>query len=366
MTERPLRVAVWSTGGIGAIAIRTIDRRPALELVGVWVHSPEKVGRDAGELAGGPPIGVIASNDVDALLALSPDCIVYAASAPDREAAAVPDYVRFLKAGVNVVSTSTSRAVYPPAFQPWRPHLEDAAREGNASFYVSGIEPGFAADQLPLALATQSKSIRSVYAAEIAVYDDYPIAHVMMDGMGFGRPLDFTPAIARPGSISGSWGSSILLMAEAFGLRLDEVRESYERVATSRPLQVACGTIEAGTCGAVRVRAIGIVEGHEALIIEHVNRMATDLAPEWPNNDAPVAYRVRIEGEPNIDNTMTIDVRDPASVGVPGMSSGAGAMVSTAMRVVNAIPYVVAAPPGLLSSLDLPLTAPRHAFDWSA
>lgn len=366
MTDRPLRVAVWSTGGIGSIAIRTLHQRPGHDLVGVWVHSADKVGKDAGVLAGGDPIGVAATNDVDSLLALRPDCIVYAASAPDRESTAVPDYVRFLKAGVNVVSTSTSRAVYPPTFEPWRAQLEEAAEAGGASFYVSGLEPGFAADQLPLALATQSSAIRSVYAAEIAIYDDYPVKFVMMDAMGFGLPLDSKPLIATPGSIAGSWGSSLHLMADAFGLKLDEVRESYERVATDRTLEVACGTIEAGTCGAMRIRAIGIVEGREALIVEHVNRMARDIAPHWPNADGHVAYHVRIEGVPDIDNMMTLSVRDPAKAGISGMPGGAGGMVATAMRVVNAIPYVVEARPGLLSSLDLPLTVPRQAFDWTA
>ena len=156
------RVAVWSTGWIGTIAIRAIQRRSDLELVGVWVHSPEKEGKDAGELAGIAPISLAATTDVDAILAERPDCVVYAASGPELDAAAVPDYVRLLEAGVDVVTVTSWGLVYPPAFEPaWLGPLADAAERGGASLYASGIEPGFAADQLPLVLATMSNTITS-------------------------------------------------------------------------------------------------------------------------------------------------------------------------------------------------------------
>ena len=137
------RVVVWSTGGIGSISIRAIDRRPNLELVGVWVHSPDKVGQDAGVLAHGEPIGVATTNDAEALIGLKPDCVVYAASAPDRDAAAIPDYVRFLEAGINVVTTSTTHLINPVAYEPkeWRDQLADAAKKGQASLYASGSSP---------------------------------------------------------------------------------------------------------------------------------------------------------------------------------------------------------------------------------
>ena len=162
MTEGQHRVVVWSTGGIGSIAIRAIHQRPNLDLVGVWVHSPEKDGKDAGELANGDPIGLAATTDADALIALKPDCVVYAASGPERDALAIPDYVKLLSAGINVVTTSTTRLVNPHAYEPaeWRDQLAAAAKEGQVSLYASGIEPGFAADYLPLVLTTQSSSDR--------------------------------------------------------------------------------------------------------------------------------------------------------------------------------------------------------------
>jgi len=363
MANTRLRVAVWSTGGIGSIAIRTIQQRSELELVGVWVHSADKAGRDVGEILGMEPIGIIATDDADALIELRPDCIVYAANPPERDAASVPDYAKFLAAGINLVSTSATPATYPPAYLPeWVSILTAAAQAGQASFYASGIEPGFAADHLPLLLATQSSSITKVHAYEIGLYDDYPTASVLMDAMGFGRPLDFEPAIAQPGAILWSWGGSVRMIADALGVKLDGMRETFERLPTPRTLEVACGTLEAGTCGALRLQAIGVVGDRDAIIIEHVTRMASDLAPEWPTSKRDVGYIIEIEGVPNIHCEYGLSLADPAAAGVPGMDAGAGAMVATAMRVVNAIPYVVAARPGLLSSLDLPLTIPRGAF----
>jgi hypothetical protein len=354
-------VVVWSTGGIGSIAIPAIVRRPGLDLVGVWVHSPTKVGRDAGELANGEPIGLDATDDVDALLALRPDCIVYTAGA--RDSAAVADYERFLRAGVNVVSTSAVGAIYPPVYRAKsRDAIVLAAEAGGASFYASGIEPGFAADQLPILLSTQSISVRSVHSYEIGLYDDYPIASTMMDGMGFGRPLDFESGFTKPGAIAHSWAGQVRYVADVLGVEIDDVRDVYEREPTDRDLEVACGTIPAGTCGALRIQVIGVVDGRDAIILDHVTRMAPDLAPHWPTGPHDVTYRVEIEGDPNISCDMGFSVDDAARLGIPGMGSGAGAMVATAMRVVNAIPYVVDAPPGLLSSLDLPITAPRGAF----
>jgi 2,4-diaminopentanoate dehydrogenase len=353
-----MRIVVWSTGGVGSIAIDGISRRADMELVGVWVHSPDKVGKDAGELAGGEPLGVLATNDADSLIALKPDCVVYAASGPDRDGAAVPDYLRLLEAGINVVSTSSTSLVYPPSyFAPdWREQLEAAAITGGASFYASGIFPGFASDQLALLMTTQSKKIRAITVSEVALNDHYPVADVMMDGMGFGRPLDFEPMLKTPGFIEMAWKAPIYLMAAGLGVEVEQVRGSLDRQLTDRDIEVAFGTIKAGTCGAVRTRAAGVVDGREAIVIEHVIRMSRDVAPDWPTSQCDATYRVDIDGEPDIHCELTLGAAE-------GHAAGHAAMAATAMRVVNAIPYVVAAAPGLLSSLDIPTTLPLYAFD---
>lgn len=357
MADR-VRVVVWSTGGVGSIAIDAVARRDDLELVGVWVHSKSKVGKDAGELAGLTPRGVIATDDADALIALAPDCVVYAANGPQRDAAAVADYVRLLAAGINIVSTTSTGLVYPPAyFAPaWRETMAAAAEAGRSSFYASGIFPGFGSDELALLLTTQSTSIRTLTVTEIALNDHYPVAETMMDGMGFGRSLDFEPMLGQPGFVEMAWGAPIHLMASALGVQLQEIRGVFDRRLTDHDIEVAFGTISAGTCGAVRTRAIGMVAGREGIIVEHIIRMARDVAADWPSSDCDATYRVDVDGDPDIHCSMTLgDSR--------GHAAGRAAMRATAMRVVNAIPYVVDAPAGLLSSLDLPMTLPRNVFD---
>lgn len=353
-----VRVIVWSTGGVGSIAIDAVRRRPDLELVGVWVHSPDKVGRDAGELAGGTPLGLRATDDAEALMALKPDCVVYAASGPERDAAAVPDYLRFLSAGINVVSTSSTSLVYPPSyFSPqWRQELEQAAQQGGASFYASGIFPGFASDQLALLLSTQAKMIRRITVSEVSLNDHYPVADVMMNGMGFGHPLDFEPMLKTPGFIEMAWSAPLYLMAAGLGVEIEQVRGTLDRRLTGRHIDVAFGSIPAGTCGAVRTRAAAVVDGRDAIVIEHVIRMARDVAPDWPASDSDATYRVDIDGDPDVHCVLTLGAPE-------GHGAGRAAMAATAMRVVNAIPYVVEAHPGLLSSLDLPPTLPRHVLD---
>lgn len=354
----PLRTVVWSTGGVGSIAIDAIARRPDLELVGVWVHSDEKVGKDAGTLAGRDPVGVAATNDADALIALRPDCVVYAASGPERDAGAVPDYIRLLEAGINVVSTTSTTLVYPAAYyaKEWRDQLEVAAKGGAASFYASGIFPGFGSDQLALMLATQSKKIERLTVTEVALNDHYPVADVMMDGMGFGRPLDFEPMLKTPGFIEMAWQAPIHLIAEGLGVAVAEIRGTLDRRTTDRDIEVAFGTVPAGTCGAVCTRAAGIVNGREAIVVEHIIRMARDVAPDWLTSEFDATYRVDIDGDPDIHCAMNLGEAE-------GHGAGRAAMAATAMRVVNAIPYVVEAPAGLLSSLDIPNTLPRHVFD---
>ena len=254
-----------------------------------------------------------------------------------------------------MVTVSTPGLVHPAGYQPeWRAQLEAAAAKGNATLYASGIEPGFAGDQLPLTLMTMSDTVRSVRIQEIFRYDGYPVTFVMFDVFGFGKPMEYQAIMSMPGVQSGSWGPPVRMIADRLGVELDEIRETYEKVVTPRTLEVAAGTIEAGTVGAVRFETIGVVDGRDAIVIEHVNRMAGDLAPEWPTASRDGTYRIMMEGNPDLTCELT--------VGQPDTASDDG-MVATTMRLVNAIPYVCDAPAGLTSSLELPLTTPKHVFD---
>jgi hypothetical protein len=322
----------------------------------VWVHSPEKVGRDAGALAGIDPLGITATDDVDALIALEPDCVIYAASGPERGAGAVPDYERLLRAGVNIVTTTSTELVFPPsADAALRGRLQEAAEAGGASLYASGIFPGFASDELAVLLTTMSRSIRSLRLVEVSLNDHYPVADVMMDGLGFARDLDFEPFIALEGIIPMIWRGPIELIAKGLGVTLDEIRGRLDRQLTEREIDVAFGTVPAGTVGAVRTIAAGIIDGREAIVVDHVIRMARDVAPDWPSSESDATYLVSIEGDPDIECRLTLGPPE-------GHDAGEAAMTATAMRIVNAVPFVIDAPAGLVSSLDLPVTVPVEPF----
>jgi hypothetical protein len=348
------RVIQWSTGGVGKLAIRAIARRPDLDLAGVWVSNPGKEGRDAGDLAGIAPLGVRTTRDAEALLRLGADCVCYTARGEARTPECIDDFCRMLERGLNVVTTSVPGLVHPSGFEPAPlERLERAARSGGATLFASGIEPGFAGDLLPLTLLTMSSRVASVRTQELFTYAEYPVAFTLFEVFGFGKPLDHRSIMELPGVQSSVWGPPVRMIADRLGAKLDGLRETYAKAPTDRRLEIAAGVVDAGTVGAVRFETIGVVDGRDAIVIEHVNRLAADLAPHWPTAARDGTYRVQIEGEPRLSCELL--------VGSPADFSEQG-MVATAMRIVNAIPYVVAAAPGVMSALDLPLTTPRHAF----
>lgn len=354
MGGQPLRVVQWSTGGVGAIAVRTIRDRADLSLEGVWVHSPEKEGRDAGELCGLPPLGIAATRDVDALIALRPDCVCYTSSGEANPKACIDDFVRMLEVGINIVTTSVPGLVHPAAFDAEQlERLDRAAQAGGASLYASGIEPGFAADELVVTLATMSHRIDSVRTQELFTYGDYPVAFTLFEVFGFGKPADHRCIMELPGVQQGTWGPPVRMVADALGTKLDGIRETYEKVVTDRRIEVAAGVIEPGTVAAVRFETIGVVDGRDAIVIDHINRIVRDVAPEWPDAERDGTYRVLFEGDPKFQCELTLG--DPEDFSAQGM-------VATTMRVVNAIPKVCAAAPGLVSSLDLPRLVPKGAL----
>jgi len=352
---RRYRVVQWSTGEVGAIAVRVLAARPDLELAGVWVHSAAKTGRDAGELVGTGRLGIQATSDADALLALAPDCICYTASGESRPDACVADIRRMLSAGINVVTTSIPGLVHPAGYNPKHvDQLAAACREGGSTLYASGIEPGFAGDQLVLTLATLSHRIRSVRTQELFTYADYPVAFTMFEVFGFGKPPEHRAIMQIPGIQTSSWGPPVRMVADHLGAQLDTIRETYDKRVTDRRLEVAAGVIEPGTVAAVRFETIGVVDGRDAIVIEHVNRMANDIAPDWPTARRDGTYRICFEGDP--DMTCELEMGTPDTFVRDGL-------IGTAMRVINAIPYVCEAAPGVVTSADLPTTLPRHAFD---
>ena len=346
------RVVQWSTGNVGHHAVRLIARHPDLELVGLWVHSPDKVGRDAGELVGIEPLGVAATDDVEAVLALRPDCVSYTATADLRPGEAIEDMARLLAAGVNVVSSSVVPLVYPPHVAPeMRRPLEDACRTGGTSCFTSGIDPGFANDLLPLALVGTCEYVDSVRVMEIVNYNTYAQPQVLFDTMGFGQPLDATPLLLVPGVLGFAWGGVVRSIAAGLGVEVEELRESHERLPAPEDIDLGFGVVEEGTTAALRFEVEGLVDGRPVVVLEHVTRLDDALAPDWPQPVGHSGYRVIVSGNPN----YTLDLQ---MMGDDGDHNTAG-LVGTAGRIVNAIPAVCEAAPGLLSVHDLPLVTMR-------
>lgn len=349
-----MRVVQWSTGNVGRHALAGIAARPDLELAGVWVSSKAKSGVDAGELAGlGRELGVTATTDADALIALRPDCVLYTAMADDRLVEAVEDLKRFLRAGINVVSSSPVFLQYPEGVVPPEmiEPIREAAVEGGASLWVNGIDPGFANDWLPLVLTSVCERIDEVRCLEILDYSTYDNGKVLFEIMGFGSALDDLPLLLQPGVLSLAWGSVVRQLAAGLDVELDSVEESYERLPAPETFDIASGTIKEGTAAALRFEVRGMRGGRPVCVLEHVTRLRSDLGPDWPQPTGQGCYRVQVTGEPE----YVLDLR---LLGTDGDHNTAG-LKATAMRLVNAVPAVVAAPPGLLTALDLPLITGR-------
>ncbi len=346
------RVVQWSTGNVGHHALRLIAHHPDLELVGLWVHSADKVGRDAGELAGIEPLGVAATNSVDEILALQPDCVCYTATADLRPAEAIDDMARLLAAGINVVSSSVVPLIYPEHVAPdMRRPLESACRDGESSCFTSGIDPGFANDLLPLVLTGTCEYVESVRVMEIVNYNTYAQPQVLFETMGFGQALDATPLLLVPGVLSFAWGGVLRAIAAGLDVELDDMRESHERLPAPEDIALGFGVVEAGTTAALRFQLEGLVDGRPVVVLEHVTRLDDAHAPDWPQPVGHSGYRIIVTGNPN----YTLDLQ---MMGDDGDHNTAG-LVGTAGRIVNAIPAVCEAKPGLLSVLDLPLVTGR-------
>ena len=352
MNSSRYRVIQWATGAVGTHALRSLVEDPEFELVGVYVHSSSKVGRDAGELAGLPVrTGINATNDADLLLATAADCVVYTAVGETRPRAAVAEIAGLLRSGKNVVSTSMMNLIHPASANPKLiGALEAACQEGRTTLFTNGIDPGFSGDLMPLAALSLCERVESIRVQELADYGTHPYESWAMP-FGFGKPPDWPAPILSPGVPTLFWGGMVRLLADAMRVTLDEVGETTHRFVAAERFEVPMTVIEAGTVSAIRFEVSGIVAGKSVISAEHVTRTRADQAPDWPQPPAGhgSVHRVAIEGSP----PLTLDLALKAG------ALGRGGVLATAMRIVNAIPAVCDAPPGLITTVDLPI-APRR------
>jgi 2,4-diaminopentanoate dehydrogenase len=347
-----MRVIQWGTGTVGKHAIRAFNQHPDLELVGVRVYNEEKNGVDAGELAGIAAIGVTATTDVEAILALDADCVLHASSGTADPATTFDDVCRLLESRKNVVSTAMPGLIYPKAMGDEAvERLEAACRTGGVSIHGTGIEPGWASEVLPLTMSAVFRSIRSILVQELLDYSSYGVPAIIMDVMGFGQPPDAPTPMSDPERVGGGFRGTLMLLADGLGATID--RWEYERqvALAAEPFDVAAGRIEAGTVAAQRFSATAVIKGGRTLKVEHITRLGVDQAPEWPTGRG---WRVEVEGEPS----MALETQ----IGVHGEDENDQACIATAMHGVNAIVPVCAAATGIRTFLDLPLLTARGAL----
>jgi hypothetical protein len=350
------RVVVWSTGTVGRHAIAGVDARPDLELVGVWVSNPDKVGKDAGRLADlGRDLGVVATDDREALFALEPDCIVHTAMTDDRLFEAVEDLIEFAERGINVVSSGPVLFCFPEqlGMESYVERFAAAGATTGASVHVNGIDPGWANDVLPLTTSSLCQRIDEVRVSEIADYSTYYQPVVMQDIFGFGKPLDHPAMLWQPGILTTAWGPVVRQIAAGLDVTLDpDLVEQVERVPADHDIKTVSVDIAAGTMGAVRFSVSGTVDGVPRVVLEHVTRTDPAQMPDWPQPPSgDGCYRVQFTGEPMI----TIDMVHKGEYGDHNVSG----MIVTAMRLVNSVHAVCDAPGGLVYAKDLPLVTGR-------
>ena len=357
------------TGNTGRFALRRILEHPALELVGVWVHSADKAGRDAGDLCRKPACGVLATRDMEALLRLPADCVSFMAADPladdiersgSQSAQLFEQICRFLESGKNVVATSPNALVHPPLLAPaLLARLEGACRRGNTSFHYAAVSPGFMPDKLVVTLTALSSRIDSVRFREIANYGSYDSAETLFGLLGFGRLPSQYPAAEIGASFRRSLGGSVQMIAQALALPLDAITATVDCRPTEKAFNIAAGRIEAGTVAAMRVAVAGVVNGQDRIVLEHLTRVADDAAPDWPRGPSAhgEGYRIEIRGAPSMALDLELGAFGRRSV----VSSALDAGFAVGAHVANAIPVVCEAACGVRTFFDLPPITGAHS-----
>jgi hypothetical protein len=356
----PRRIVQFSTGNVGVHALRSIIERPDLELVGVHARGQDKIGRDAADLCGfDRPTGVLATDDIDALIELNADCVVYTSQAETRPHEALREISRFLRAGTNVVGTSFVWLVAPDQADDWlRGPLAQACSDGDTTLYINGIDPGFSGDTLVYTALSLTARATAITVQEIFDYGSYDDAEFTGVSFGFGTAPDHTPVMFSPGVLTSMWGAQVRSLAVDLGIELDEVRERVEKWVTPDPIQCTMMTVAPGKVAAVRFGVDGIRGGDAVITMEHVNRLTDTAAPDWvyPPDGYPGVHRVIIEGSPGV----TINTH----VGTSGIDHNQGGVIATAARAVNVIDAVCRAPSGILAAHDLRPTDHVRGMLW--
>lgn len=348
-----LRVVQWATGHVGIDALRAIIQHPDLDLVGVRVYSDAKNGVDAGDLCGLPPTGVKATTDVDAILGLQPDCVCYTAQEAAGIEPVIADLCRILGAGINVVSSALLPLVYPPGINPLMAPavqaIEAAAQQGQATLYVTGVNPGCLLDVLPPLLAGGCREITSItvheHWSDISWYREGALAQQLF-GISLTPEAEAAMREQRLGIMSEYFGCALKLLAHGLGTEIGEITTTFEPVIATQPFMLNELKVEAGCIGAAHARLEGRAGGTTLIYHEYVSGHPDVVRSGWPEPPkGGGGYVVELSGSP--------DLRVEMSFGRAGALAMADAFNYTSNRLVNAIPAVCAAEPGLGAFQDI-------------
>lgn len=341
-----IRVVQWTTGNVGKRTARAIHESPGLELVGCYAFSADKIGRDVGELCGFEPIGIAATDDVDALLALAPDCVVYT---PMWHA--TDELVRILEAGVNVVTTAAF--VTGGKLGADRERLVAACARGGATLFGTGISPGFVEllAVVSAGICERVDCVRVIEQADSTFYDS-PATEIPV---GFGRPIDDPALPEMTASGTAVFGEAVAMVADALGVELDEITCTSEYAQATEDVDLGSWRIDRGCVAGVYASWRGTVGDRTVVDLNVRWRKGAHLDPDWQIADGHV---IEIEGLPTVRTTLQFlpppdfEAETMAEFMVIGH-------IITAMPAVNAIPLVVAAAPGIVTYNDLPVPLPR-------
>jgi len=344
---RRLRLVQWTTGNVGKSSVRAVAAHPAFELVGCYAWSPEKIGRDVGELCGIEPLGIVATDDVEALLELKPDCVVYNPMWLD-----VTELERILSAGVNVVATAAFITGHNLGSE--RDRIAEACRRGSSTMFGTGVSPGFA-ELLAIVSASICARVDKITvneAADTTFYDSPPTEIPV----GFGKPIDHPDLQAMTANGTVVFAEAVRMVADALGVELDEVRCEAEYAQTTADLDLGSWTIAAGCVAGVAASWKGLV-GDEVLVELNFRwRKGQTLEPDWKIDQD--GWVIQIDGLPTV--TLNVGFLPPADFEAQTMEEFMVlGHIMTAMPPINAIPAVVAAAPGIVTYNDLPLVLPH-------
>ncbi|GAA4747105.1 dihydrodipicolinate reductase [Nocardioides endophyticus] len=344
--DRPLRVIQWTTGNIGRRSLHAIIGRPDLELVGVYAHGAEKVGKDAAELCGlSEPTGIVATNDIAALLELGADACCYNPLWPS-----IDELCALLESGVNVC-TSAAWITGGKQTPEDRERIQKSCESGNASIFGSGAHPGMT-NLVGMVLSGSCERVDEIRITESVDCSTYESAETQR-AMGFSLDPE-TPGLAE--SVrreSEVFAESAAMMADALGVTLDRMSFDVEFTAATGDSDLGFMTIPAGTVGGVMGYHRGWVGDRNVVSVGFNWTMGQHVTPPKPLQHGHV---IQVFGVPNMRTVL--HCLPPKGWAEGFMDLG---MIYTAMPVTNAVPYVVSAPPGIVTLADLPPIAGRVA-----